>query len=261
MPRRFAFTLIELLVVVTIIVLLLALLVPAMSSAIVTAQEAACMANLRQIGLGMINYHTEERYMIASFGGGRVLSETDPTPIADAAAIWPGQVRSYLGGNVDVFYCPAADPASRWVKALGSGNPAMWGYDADEYWVNGNRTRGTSYGHNNDGTRTHVSSLGDIELGLSNLPGYAPMSSFIRSSIVVAPADFLCIADSLLENTWDAFVDFQVRGEEMDTRHHGGARILYFDGHVGWGRSPDYLRDTLLDSQTARQWNWDHAYP
>ena len=51
-----AFTLIELLVVISLVAVLLALLVPALSSARASARRAACMSNLRQIGIAIHAY-------------------------------------------------------------------------------------------------------------------------------------------------------------------------------------------------------------
>ena len=56
-----AFTLVELLVVITIIGVLLSLLAPALDKAVGYAQEARCLANLHQIGLGMQMYTTDFR--------------------------------------------------------------------------------------------------------------------------------------------------------------------------------------------------------
>lgn len=157
------------LVVIAIIATLASLLLPALGRSKVQAYNAACVSNLRQLGIATRLYSddNQERLPSAEILPTQPINPQNPLPrICDVLGHYIGKTASTNSSSATVFKCPA-DKKSRFTT---EGSSYEWNYELN--------------GHRMDETRTDSAFLllkpGDFSGGITNFfltipPGKTPL--------------------------------------------------------------------------------------
>lgn len=229
--RKPGFTLIELLVVIAIIAILAAILFPVFARARENARRASCQSNLKQIGLGILQYTQDydEFYPGAYYdmdGSNSWSSANDRG--------WSEVVQPYVK-SVQIFQCPSETTSYNG----GSGNAAN-GYS--DYIYNRNLGPGVISGayqtSRNLAALNFTANTVMVSDGISN--SGQPVSQWwgtnAANNIPAPYSGGVTLATGL--------VPLPNAGQ----RHLEGSNILFADGHVKWSKGQS-------DTQSSNVYN------
>ncbi|MFO8080175.1 MAG: DUF1559 domain-containing protein [Armatimonadota bacterium] len=193
--RQRGFTLIELLVVIAIIAILAAILFPVFAQARAKARQAACMANLKQLGLSITMYAQDHSEMLPVWGYGDPGSDGTNGP-AQGFYSWDTVIEPYLK-NQQILKCPD--------------NP----YDRDARGYAITRYTGDAYGIDRP-----------IHMDLPPLPTETVLLAEKGDKLPGQSGD--CAMEAFYQSH-DAGDNVQT-----DMFHNDGKNFLFLDGHVKW---------------------------
>jgi prepilin-type N-terminal cleavage/methylation domain-containing protein/prepilin-type processing-associated H-X9-DG protein len=213
-----AFTLIELLVVIAIIAILASILFPVFARARENARRASCQSNLKQIGLGVMQYvqDYDEHYPLYRSNTAANTTPSNPYGFAD-------EIQPYLKSS-QIFQCPSESGAA----TIGVSGSAFDG-QADP-----TKTGYTDYSYN---MMLSSDNGGNFNRGLS-------LAALTKSSLTV-----MVVEDSSFSaSTWEwgcglaaACSVFPAGPAKTSVaaanRHLGGSNFSFADGHVKWFKS------------------------
>lgn len=214
-PKQRAFTLIELLVVIAIISILAAILFPVFGRARENARRAGCMNNLKQIGLGIMQYvqDYDERYPAqTNSGSGGVTNFMSQSVVENPASPKTNVFYSIFPytKSWQIQVCPSATPDTTTSGGAVAPNPPS----TTSYFLNAVIFRTTSL------------SMAAVSQPASRI--MLQEYNVVRNVSYQRPYE--SDPTNLIFSSWLAST---VNGTYSDN-HFGGGNLLYADGHVKW---------------------------
>ncbi|RYX82692.1 DUF1559 domain-containing protein [bacterium] len=259
--KRFsAFTLIELLVVIAIIAILAAILFPVFARARENARRSSCMSNMKQMGLGMMQYSQDYDERVVPY------RNSTPNPFA-------ADVRVEGTGKTNTFYNQLLDPyiksAQIWVCPS---NPTGW-VNVDPTGT-GTESGFRSYGGQNSYAVNNYAMKSNVGPSIASFPEVATTIAVIDGSYYNTLPNGACklVGDSFdpttstypkywqnLGNSYAFRYPTPPTPEESITlikaRHMETLNTLYLDGHVKSLNWTKVVNDAPAVGKTDSQWD------
>lgn len=216
--ERRGFTLIELLVVIAIIAILAAILFPAFARARENARRTSCMSNLKQMGLGAMQYvqDYDEKFYWTYSPNAATAPPDGVYWFGDATNwVWPQLLHPYTK-SIQIVVCPS--------RATNTSTP-YWGH----YGTNGLLTARGAYG----GTPISLAQIN------SSSTTYLMMDSgpyVIDPYYALGPVGEFWYVPGSGEGgvTCPAMTPASLTADCQSGRHFGGVNVAFADGHVKW---------------------------